>query len=124
MGAMTAYAIAHLRDIRVHADIAEYLDRIEKTLTPYQGRFLAHGPRVTVREGSWPGTIVIIEFPTAEQARGWYESPAYQDILPLRTRHIDADAILVEGVPDDYHPSSMAEAMRERMARARVNPAR
>ena len=109
---LAAYALAHLRDIRVHADIIEYLERIEGTLTPYEGRFLVHGPKVQVREGSWPGTIVIIEFPTAERAREWYESPAYQAILPLRTRHIEGDAILVEGVGPDYHPSSLAEAMR------------
>lgn len=111
---MPAYAIAHLRDVDVHADVVEYLDRIEGTLRPYEGRFLVHGPKVTVREGTWPGTIVIIEFPTADHAREWYESPAYQDILPLRTRHIEGDAILVDGVPPDYHPSSMAEKMRAR----------
>jgi uncharacterized protein (DUF1330 family) len=111
---MPAYALAHLRDIRAHADIVEYLDRIEATLAPYEGRFLVHGPRVQVREGTWPGTVVIIEFPTAEHAREWYDSPAYQEILPLRTRHIDGDAILVEGVGPDYHPSSLAEAMRAR----------
>jgi uncharacterized protein (DUF1330 family) len=112
---MPAYALAHLRDIRVHADIVDYLERIEASLAPYGGRFLVHGPKVEVREGSWPGTLVIIEFPAVEQARDWYESPAYQEILPLRTRHIDGDAILVEGVGPDYHPSSLAEAMRARV---------
>jgi uncharacterized protein (DUF1330 family) len=120
IGNMPAYALAHLRDIRVHADIVEYLDRIEATLTPYGGRFLVHGPKVEVREGSWPGTVVIIEFPTAERARDWYESPAYQDILPLRTRHIDGDAVLLEGVGPDYHPSSLAEAMRARVDNTRT----
>jgi uncharacterized protein (DUF1330 family) len=115
---MPTFALAHLRTTSTHPDLVEYLERIKATLDPYEGRFVVHGPRVEVREGSWPGTVVIIRFPTAEQARGWYESPAYQEILPLRTRHLEADAILIEGVDDDYDPATRAAAMREQAAAA------
>jgi uncharacterized protein (DUF1330 family) len=109
---MPAYAVAHLRDPRPHPDIVEYLERIQATLDPFSGRFLVHGPRVEVREGTWPGTIVVIEFPGVAEARDWYESAPYQEILPLRTRHIDGDAIIVEGVEPGYDPAGPAEAMR------------
>jgi uncharacterized protein (DUF1330 family) len=109
---MNAYAIAHLRTPTANADVYEYLERIQSTLDPFGGRFLVHGPQVEVREGTWPGTIVIIEFPDPDAARAWYDSPAYQDILPLRTRNIDGDAILVEGVRDGHDPAKMAAAMR------------
>jgi uncharacterized protein (DUF1330 family) len=113
---MTAYAIAHLHNPNAHADVVEYLERIQDTLDPYGGRFLVHGATVEIREGPWPGTIVVIEFPGLEEARGWYDSPAYQEILPLRTRNIDGTAIIVEGVPRGYDPSGVAAGMRTVLA--------
>lgn len=115
---MPAYALAHLYNPRPHPEVIEYLERIQATLDPYGGRFLVHGPQVQVAEGEWPGTIVIIEFPDADAAVDWYASPAYQDILPLRTGNIDGAAILVEGVGPDYHPASKADEMRSFLAAA------
>jgi uncharacterized protein (DUF1330 family) len=109
---MTGYAIAHLRTPTSNADIFEYIERIQSTMDPFGGRFLVHGPEVDVREGSWPGTIVILEFPDVDKARAWYESPAYQEILPLRTRHIEGETIIVPGVRPGYDPARTAAAMR------------
>ena len=99
---MNAYAIAHLRNVRVGPDIVRYLERIDATLEPFGGRFIVHGGDVEVREGEWPGTVIVIEFPDRERATAWYESPAYQEILPLRTRNADGVAILVDGVDADH----------------------
>jgi uncharacterized protein (DUF1330 family) len=107
-----AYAIAHLRDVRMNDDVLEYIERIQDTLDPFGGRFLVHGATVEVREAPWPGTIVVIEFPDIESARAWYESPAYQEILHLRTEHTDASAILVEGVAPGYDARRTAAALR------------
>ena len=38
-------------------------------------------------EGAWPGHLIIIEFPDRERVHAWYESAAYQEILPLRTNN-------------------------------------
>jgi uncharacterized protein (DUF1330 family) len=97
--AMKAYAIAHLRLLRLHADIVSYIERIEATLEPYGGRYLIHGGHpVDVREGEWEGDLIVIEFPDRERATAWYESAAYQEILPLRTAHAVGPVILVDGV--------------------------
>ena len=111
---MRAFALAHLRTPQINDDVLEYLDRIQATLDPFGGRFLVHGPAVEVREGSWPGSVVIIEFPGLAEARGWYESPASQAILPLRTAHIDGDAIIFEGVAPDYDVTHTAAVLRGR----------
>jgi uncharacterized protein (DUF1330 family) len=113
---MTAYAIAHLHDPNINDDVLEYLERIQETMEPFGGRFLVHNTKVQVFEGEWPGTIVIIEFPAAEQARAWYSSPAYQAILPLRTRHIHGDTIVVEGVRPGYDARDTARSLREAAA--------
>ena len=46
--------------------------------------------------GPAPLRVVVIEFPDAAAARGWYESAEYQEILPLRQRASTADVLLVE----------------------------
>ena len=95
---MSGYAVAHLRDVTVNADIVEYLERIDATLAPFNGRFAIHGGAVEILEGAWPGHLVMIEFPDRAAARAWYHSPAYQAIVRLRTDNADGDCILVDGV--------------------------
>jgi uncharacterized protein (DUF1330 family) len=113
---MTAYAIATLRPAAPHPEIAEYIERIPTTFAPYGGRFLVHVTPHEVKEGTWAGDIVMIGFPGIAEARAWWDSPAYQEIAPLRSRHIKGDIILVEGVPEGYDPASTARAMREHLA--------
>ena len=110
---MPSYALAHLYDPAPHPEVVEYIERIQDTLDPFGGRFIVHGPEVTVVEGDWPGTIVIIEFPDRDAAVGWYRSDAYQRILPLRTDNIEGTAILFDGVPDGYDPRATAARMRQ-----------
>src|SRR6266571_3438445 len=109
---MTAYALAHLRETGRRPEILEYMERIQATLDPFVGSFLVHGSNIDVREGAYAGTLVIIEFPDIAEARSWYESPAYQQILPLRARHIDGDVILVEGVEPGHDSAKMAAELR------------
>ncbi|MFB0625989.1 DUF1330 domain-containing protein [Streptomyces sp. AB3(2024)] len=109
---MTAYAIAHLRPETVNGAILEYIERIQSTMDPYEGRFLVHGKEVEVLEGPFPGTVVVIGFPDMERARAWYASDAYRAILPLRTDHIPGEAVLVEGVPAGYDASRTAASLR------------
>jgi uncharacterized protein (DUF1330 family) len=99
---MTAYAVAHLRHVTPNAEIVEYLERIDATLAPYGGTFVVHGDLPEVLEGEFPGNLVVIAFPGLEEARAWYRSPAYQEILPLRTRNADGDTILVQGVGPEH----------------------
>ncbi len=113
---MPAYAIAHLRTPTINDEVLDYIERIQDTMDPFDGRFLVHGAEVEVIEGSWPGTIVILEFPDADAARAWYHSDAYQAILPLRTDNIDGVAIVVQGVAPDYDPRATAAFLRQRNA--------
>ena len=111
---MTAYAVAHLRSVDQNAEIVDYLQRIDATLDPYGGRFVVHGVLPEVVEGEWPGVLVLIGFPDLAAARAWYDSPAYQEILPLRTRNADGVALLVDGVPEGYRASTYAEKLSSR----------
>ncbi|MEU0194665.1 DUF1330 domain-containing protein [Streptomyces afghaniensis] len=113
---MPAYGFAHLRSRRNHSDIIEYLERIQATLDPFAGRFVIHGPPAEVVEGTWPGSMVLIEFPSLAEARAWYDSPAYRAILTLRTDHIEGDVLLIEGVGPNYDPAERARKLRTEAA--------
>jgi uncharacterized protein (DUF1330 family) len=115
---MTAYALAHLHNPNPHPEVIEYIERIQATLDPYEGTFLVHGATVDVKEGTWPGTVVIISFPDLERANAWYDSPAYREILHLRTDNIDGSTILVDGVAPGYDARHTADALRALAARA------
>ena len=95
---MSAYAMAILEDVNIGPAIVEYLERIDDTLAPYDGRFIVHGGEQQTVEGTNPGVIVVIEFPTRQAAAAWYESDAYQQILPLRVDNSRSRALLLDGV--------------------------
>ena len=107
---MNAYAIAHLHSVRVGPDIVQYLERIDATLEPFGGRFIVHGGPIDVREGELAGDVIVIEFPDRESVTAWYESPAYQEILPLRTDNAEGIAFLVDGVPADHRATDVLAA--------------
>lgn len=108
---MTAYAMAYLRSVDLNAEIAEYILRIDDTLTPFAGRFLVHGSEPEVLDGELPGVVVGIEFPDIDAARAWYASDGYQQIADLRINNSDSAAFVVEGVDEDYRAASFIEKM-------------
>ncbi|MBA4013345.1 MAG: DUF1330 domain-containing protein [Phenylobacterium sp.] len=107
---MSAYAIAHLRNVVPGEPIAQYLHEIDSTLAPFGGKFRIHGGQAEVLEGDWSGDLIMIEFADRQSARAWYASPAYQQILPLRTGSSQGDVIFLDGVPDDHRATDVLEA--------------
>ena len=99
---MATYAVGIVRDVKPVPQIVEYLERIDATLGPYDGHFIIHGGQNQMFEGTSPGTVVVIQFPDHERAGGWYRSPAYQAIIPLRAEHSDSTIFLIDGVDPDH----------------------
>ena len=94
---MHAYVIA---DVDVHDPdaYAEYRKLVPASLEAYGGRFLVRGPEVERLEGDWePHRIVVLEFPSLEQARAWYSSPQYVEAMAIRHRASRGSLLLVEG---------------------------
>lgn len=99
---MSAYAVAVIRETRFGDEIKVYLKQIDETLRPYSGRYIVHGGPYEPLEGAWQADLVILEFPSMEMARGWYDSEAYKAIRPLRTSNTDGDVFLVQGVREGH----------------------
>ncbi|WP_404934412.1 DUF1330 domain-containing protein [Nitratireductor sp. L15S-10] len=102
---MQAYAIGHLRNVVIGSAIVEYLERIDETLEPFGGHFIVHGAPPDVKEGNWEGDLIVIAFPSRQNADDWYASSAYQAIKRLRSDHSDGNVLLVDGV-DPGHKAS------------------
>jgi uncharacterized protein (DUF1330 family) len=102
---MQHYAVGILREVQMGPPIVEYLERIDATLSPFHGRFIVHGGTAEMLEGERPGILVVIQFPDRDHAQGWYESDAYQQILPLRAKNSDSTVFLIEGV-DRQHEAT------------------
>jgi uncharacterized protein (DUF1330 family) len=107
---MPAYAVAHMRQVTMGPPIVEYLERIDATLAPFGGRFVVHGGDAEVLEGSWPGVLIVIEFPDRGQVRAWYGSPAYREIVALRTGSSQSDVIVAEGVGAGHRATDVLTA--------------
>jgi uncharacterized protein (DUF1330 family) len=76
----------------------EYRKQVPATLAPFGGKFIVRGGKLTVHEGKWPHKrTVVIEFASRAQAEGWYNSPAYRQIIDLRLRSSAGDFVIVDG---------------------------
>lgn len=99
---MTAYAVAVIRETQFNDEVVRYLQSIDETLAPFCGKYVVHGGPYQPLEGSWKGDLVIIQFPSMENAQAWYSSEAYESIRPLRTKNTEGDVLLVQGVEEGH----------------------
>ena len=88
-------------EISVHD--AETYERYKQlapaSIAAFGGRYLARGGRTEVLEGTWaPPRLVILEFPTMEQARAWWASPEYAPAKALRQASASTKMLLLEGL--------------------------
>ena len=107
---MPAYAVAHMRQVTMGPAVEEYLQRIDATLAPFGGRFIVHGAEVEILEGSWPGFLIVIEFPDRNRVSAWYNSVAYQEIVTLRTDNSESDVVMVDGVGGEHKATDVLAA--------------
>ena len=106
------YAVALLRNVELGPEIWQYMETIEATFAPFGGEWVIHGTSPDVVEGTWPGDLVIIGFPTIAAAREWYGSPEYAAILRLRSDHSNGTVALAEGVPAGYRAAETVAKMK------------
>jgi uncharacterized protein (DUF1330 family) len=54
--------------------------------------------RQEVLEGTDVEGVVIVEFPSFDEAKAWYDSPAYTEVRQHRFKGADYNAVIVEGL--------------------------
>lgn len=93
---MSAYLISEI-DWHDSAKATEYREKFGPALEKYGGRTLCAGPP-EVLEGSWkPPRLVVLEFPSIESLRTWYNSPEHAPVRQLRMDGASSNVVAVEG---------------------------
>ena len=77
----------------------KYKAMVPPSSAEYGGCFLVRGGRVETLEGDWaPERFVIVEFPSVEKAKAWWDSSAYAEATALRQATAKTQMIVVEGL--------------------------
>jgi uncharacterized protein (DUF1330 family) len=99
-----AYVVAEIQ-VTNPEGYADYRALSTASLAQYGGTWLARGGKRTQFEGAdgqhdenW--RTVVVEFPSMEQARTWYESPEYTHAREIRQANSIGRLFIVEGVAD------------------------
>lgn len=94
----SAYLVANVQFTRLDK-AQEYGRQLPATIEKFGGRYLARGGTAEVAEGDWQlGYVAIVEFPSLEQAKRWYESVDYGRLKAIRLEHAHSEIAFVEGV--------------------------
>src|SRR6476661_9346885 len=105
---MPAYFIALNRGVHDRQKLDEYWKAAGPTFASFGAKPLAVYTPLTPLEsmGRLEGAVVI-EFPDVATAKRWYESPAYQKAIQLRTGAADGELFIIDGgvvPPEDRLP--------------------
>jgi uncharacterized protein (DUF1330 family) len=96
---MSAYCVFDILKINDSEKMEAYRDRVFANVEQHGGRYLVVGGQTDLVEGNWQLTFpVIIEFPSLQQARDWYDSDDYAELKALRLAASEANAVFIEGM--------------------------
>jgi uncharacterized protein (DUF1330 family) len=94
---MNAYLII---DLSIHdlSMFREYLTKIPSFVKKHLGRYVVQGVEATVIENEWkPERVVVIEFPSRENAEAFLSDPEAKELFKLRHKSTTSKMILVDG---------------------------
>jgi uncharacterized protein (DUF1330 family) len=79
---------------------SRYLAAAPEVVRAFGGAYLVRGGRMHVLEGDWqPPRLTVLHYPSFEQAKAMYDSPAYVQARALRDGTTACfNMVLVEGV--------------------------
>jgi uncharacterized protein (DUF1330 family) len=105
---MPAYMIARVQ-VTDPTRYAEYVKRSPAAIAAFGGRFISRGAEVHTLEGeAETRRLVIVEFPSVEQAKAAFASERYQLARTLRAGAADAQFIVVDGYPEEKWAETLA----------------
>ncbi len=94
---MTAYVVARVK-VTDPEQYKRYTARTPDCVASFGGRFIVRGGETVTLEGpEFSDRMVIIEFPSLERAKEFYNSPEYTEIKALREHAGIAEFVAVDG---------------------------
>lgn len=115
---MPAYIIAHV-GIEDWEAYREYMRHTPRVIERFGGRFIVRGGAMETLEGPEETLrLVVIEFPSVDNARGFYRSGEYAKIKTLRDGAGFAKFVLVDGYPHEQWLAAAAESANATLPQA------
>lgn len=98
---MAAYVIAESQQVD-NPEVQKYRQLAVASIAKYGGRYLVRGALPDALEGSWPVTdrMVVIEFPSLEQAKCWYRSPEYTEARSMHSDPSGRRMLFIPGIDE------------------------
>ena len=94
---MACYTVGHITITNMEG-YKEYAAQVPATIAAHGGEYLVRGGHATDMEGQMPGDRhVVLQFESRAAAEGWYNSPEYQAILPIRLANSTGVMTIVDG---------------------------
>lgn len=94
---MPAYFVYVCQEVIDRSELEVYWDKIGPTLAGYGAKNLAAYTPFELLEGEPVDGVAVIEFPSRDAARAWYESAPYRAIRHHRQNGARYIGLLVEG---------------------------
>jgi len=92
-----AYVIGHIT-VKDAEKWNEYRSQVPATLEPWGAELVLRGKLSTILAGEHLHTdTVVIRFPDTKAIDGWYRSPAYQSLIPLRKKAAEIVLLSYDG---------------------------
>ena len=92
-----AYMVAFVRVNDFETYNREYLEKATPLIIKYGGVPIAVSENPITLEGKLPeGKLVIVEFPSMQAAKAFYNDPEYQPLKEARKKVSSSDAVLLE----------------------------
>lgn len=94
---MTAYVIVDVTVLDPERYV-RYREMARPVVEAFGGKYLARAGRTETLEGTWaPTRLVILEFPSVEQAHVWHNSEEYRPARELRHATASTQMVVIEG---------------------------
>ena len=95
---MTAYVIVDI-EVADPEGYKQYVKLAPEAVKLYGGKYIARGGINETLEGDWQAKrLVILEFPSIQQAKAWLDSPEYAPARTLRHQYARSNMVVVEGI--------------------------
>ena len=95
---MSAYVVVEI-EVLDNERYETYKQLAPPSIAQYGGRYVARGGQVETLEGTWsPKRLVILEFPSVDRAKAWWNSAEYAQAKALRQAVAHTQMIVVAGL--------------------------
>ena len=94
---MSAYLLVDI-EVTDPAAYEDYRSRVPALVAKHGGKYLVRGGPFEILEGDWSlNRLVVLEFPSMEAAKEFYDSEEYRPLKEIRVKATKSNVVLVDG---------------------------